>query len=86
MGRAGGRTRALMAEPFLDDPQRHSPFQQMGGIGVPPRMDGSICRDATLAHHRFEGLLEGGGGQGRRLRPGGEQPGAGPCALPVRPS
>jgi hypothetical protein len=64
MGVAGRGPGALVAQQFLNDSQRHPAFQQMGRIGVPQRMDGGIFGDATLAHHRFEGLLEGGGGQG----------------------
>jgi hypothetical protein len=64
MGVAGGGPRALGAEPCLDDPQRDPSFSQMGGLGVPQRLDGSLLRDAPLAHHRVEGLLEGGGERG----------------------
>jgi hypothetical protein len=64
MGVAGRGPWALVAQPCLHDSPRHPAFQQMGRIGVPQRMDGGICGDATLAHHRFEGLLAGGGGQG----------------------
>jgi len=35
MGRAGGGTRTLVAEQFLNDAQWHPPFQQLGRIGVP---------------------------------------------------
>jgi hypothetical protein len=66
-----------------DDAPRHAPFQPRGGIGVPPGMEGGLLGPATLAHHRFEGLLERGGGQGRWSVPGREPPGAGPLALPV---
>ena len=76
--------RALGAEQFLNHPQRHPPFQQMGRIGVPQRMDGGIFGETTLAHHRVERILEGGGGQGYWLAPGGEQPGPGVLELPGR--
>src|ERR671922_2967957 len=85
MGVAGGGPWALVAEPFLNDPQRHAPFQQMGGVGVPQRMDGGILGNATLAYYQLEGLLKGGRRERRLLVPGGEQPGAGPRALPVGP-
>ena len=48
-GVAGGGPRALVAEPCLHDPQPHPPFQQMGRIGVPQRMDGGVFGHATLA-------------------------------------
>jgi hypothetical protein len=85
MGVAGGGPRALVAKACLNDAPRHSPLSQRGGVGMAPRVDGGVCSDPTLAHHRFERLLAGGGGQGRRAIPGWEQPGAGPLALPIRP-
>jgi hypothetical protein len=85
MGVARGGPWALVAEQFLDDSPRHAPFQQMGRIGVPQRRDGGILGHATLAYHELEGLLKGGRRERRLLVPGGEQPGAGPLALPVGP-
>jgi hypothetical protein len=55
---------ALVAQQCLHDAPRHPAFRQRGRLGVPLRMDGGLVGDATLAHHRCEGLLEGGGGQG----------------------
>ena len=49
-------------------------------------MEGGILGPAALAHPRGEGLVQGGGGQRCRPVPGGEHPGAGPLALPVRSS
>src|SRR5882724_6701096 len=46
-------------------------------------MDGGLFGETTLAHDRFERLLERGGGQGRGPVPGRDQPGAGPPELPV---
>jgi hypothetical protein len=40
-------------------------------------MDGSIFRDATLAHHRFECLLEGGGDRGAGCGRAGNNQGRG---------
>jgi hypothetical protein len=59
---AGGGPRALVAQQFLNDPQRYPPFQEVSGIGVPQGMDGGIFENPTLAHHRFERLLEGSRG------------------------
>jgi hypothetical protein len=82
---ASGGPGALVAEEFLDDPERHAPLQEMGRLGVPQGMDGGLFGDPTLAHHRCERLLAGGGRQRCRAAPGGEHPGAGPLALPVLP-
>jgi hypothetical protein len=54
--------RALVAQQFLNDPQRHPPFQEVSGIGVPQRMDGGIFGNPTLAHHHVARLLEGSRG------------------------
>ena len=81
---AGGGPRAPVAQQFLNDPPRHAALQQMGGVGMPERVAGGIFRDAVLAHHELEGLLEGGRRQGCLRVPGREQPGSGACALPVR--
>ena len=69
---AGSGPQTPMTQQFLKNPQRHPPFQEMGRIGVPQGMDGGIFGDPTLAHHRFERLLQGGGGQGHRSVPGRE--------------
>jgi hypothetical protein len=50
-----------------------------------PRLEGGLLGKAALAHPRVAGLVAGGGGHRRRPRPGWEQPGTGPRALPVRP-
>jgi hypothetical protein len=85
MGVAGRGPGALVAKPFLHDAPRHPAFQQRGRLGVPQRMDGSIFGEAALAHHRCDGRLEGGGGQGCGAVPGWKHPGAGPLAPPVLP-
>ena len=86
MGVTGGGPGALVTQQCLHDPQRHAPFPQRAGLGVPQRMDGGSLGHAALAHHRFAGLLPGVGGPRCRPVPGGEHPGAGPLALPVLPS
>jgi hypothetical protein len=85
MGGAGGSPWALVAEQGLNDPQRHASLSEMGGIGVPQRLDGGILGNATPAYHPLEGLLEGSRRERRLLGPGEEPPGVGPLALPVRP-
>jgi hypothetical protein len=58
----------------------------MGRVGVPQGREGGLWGATTLAPHRGERLWAGGGGQGRGPVPGGEPPGAGPPARPVRSS
>lgn len=82
-GVTGRGTRALVAQQFLNDPQRDPPRSQVGRLGVPQGLDGGLFGETTLAHHRVERLLEGGGGQGRGPVPGGEPPGTGSPELPV---
>jgi hypothetical protein len=83
---AGRGPQAPMTQPCLHDPPRHPPLHERGRRGVPPGRDGGLCGDPTLAHHRCEGLLQGGGGPGPRPLPGRASPGAGPPELPVLPS
>jgi hypothetical protein len=82
---AGGGPRALVAQPCVHDPQRYPPCPEVRGRGVPQGRDGGLCEHPTLAHHRGARLVAGSRGAGRRPVPGGEHPGAGPPALPVRP-
>ena len=83
---AGGGPQAPMPQQFLTDAQRDPPFPEMSRLGVSQGRDGGLLGDAALAHHRFERLLEGGGGHRHRPVLSGEQPEARPRVLPVRAS
>ena len=56
---ARGGTGTLVPEECLDDAQRHAPLSEMGGIGVPQRVNRGVFGEATLAYHALKGLLEG---------------------------
>jgi hypothetical protein len=58
---AGGGPRTPRAQPCRNDPPRHPPLHQRGRIGGPQGMAGGIFGEPTLAHHRGERLVEGGG-------------------------
>ncbi len=50
-----GGTRAGMAEILLDQPELDASFEEVGGVGMPQRMDVGAFMDAAL----FQGPLEG---------------------------
>jgi hypothetical protein len=80
---ARGGTGTLVPEEFLDDAPRHAPLSEMGGIGVPQRVNRGVFGEATLTHHALKGLLQGSRRERRLLVPSGEQPGPGARPLPV---
>jgi hypothetical protein len=75
-----------VAQEFLADAQRHTPREKMRGIGVPKRVNRGVFGEATLAHDKLQGLLEGGRRERRLLVPRREQPGPGARTLPGDPS
>ena len=83
---AGGGPQAPMPQQCLHDSPRPPPCHERGRLSVAQGMDGGLLGDAALAHHRFDRLLEGGGGHRHRPVLSGAQPEARPRVLTVRAS
>jgi len=75
----------------LDEPGMHTGFEEMGGVGMPERMDSHACfGDASPVFGRAEGALDTGATHGigsRRtlflIAPrGGKEPGPGTVGVP----
>jgi hypothetical protein len=57
MRAARGGPGTLVAKQLLDDAQRHAALEEMGGIGVPKRVNRGIFAEATPADHALKALL-----------------------------